>query len=128
VGDGADLSDRDRIAGSAWSGPLLGWFEVVSVAAVLITGVAFTMVGWDEFVGSGRAWVVALLIVGGAAAAAVIPLGGLRLHAAAAVAALASVVVPTGFAYPVNALMVAVAVVEAVRAWLSHQQVAPSAG
>jgi hypothetical protein len=128
VGDRADLSDRDRVAGFAWSGLLLGWFEALSVAAVVATGVAFTVVGWDEYVGSGRAWVVALLIVGAAAAAAVIALGRAGLHAAAAVAALAALVVPTGFAYPVNALMVVVAVVEVGRAWRSHRQVAPSAG
>jgi len=128
MGDGADLSGRNRVAGSAWSGPLLGWFEALSVAAVLITGAAFTVVGWEEFVGSGRAWVVVLLAVGGAAAAAVVPLSRAGNHGAAALAALVALVTPTGFAYPVNTLMVVVAVVEAVRAWRSRRPPAPSAG
>ena len=123
-----DSSPRDPAAGAARSRPLLGWGEGLSVAAVLITGVAFAVVGWDEFVGSGRAWVVVLLAVGGAAAAAVVPLSRAGNHGAAALAALTALVTPTGFAYPVNALMVVVAVVEAGRARRSPRQVAPSAG
>jgi hypothetical protein len=122
VGDGADLSDRDRVGGPAWPGPLLGWFEALSAAAVLITGAALTVVGWDELAGSGRAWGVVLLAVGGAAAAAVVPLSRSGNHGAAALAALVALVTPTGFAYPVNALMVVVAVVEAARAWRTRRQ------
>jgi len=69
--DRLEFSARHRVADSEWSGLLLGWFETLSVLAVLVAGVAFTVVGWDEFVGSGRAWVVVLLVVGGSAAVAV---------------------------------------------------------
>lgn len=122
MSDAADPPVRNRVDSPEWSRLSLGWCEGLCAAAALIAGVAFTVTGWDEFVGAGRAWVVTLLAVGGGAAVAVVPLSQARFHGAAALAALLAVAIPTGFAYPANALMLVVAAVEAVRAWRTRRR------
>jgi hypothetical protein len=99
------------------TGAVANWFETISVVAVIVAGIAFTVAGWDQFVGAGRVWVVLLLLIGVAAAAAIAPLRRTGHHALAGVAATISLVTPTGFAYLANMLMIVVVMVEFSRAW-----------
>jgi hypothetical protein len=116
-----ESSIERRVEMAPGPGSFARWFEAVSVLAVLAVGVVFTITGWDDFVGSGRFWVLVLLLVGGVSALAVIPLSGAGHHAGAGAVAIVAVVTPTGFAYPVNILMVIVAAIEFIGFWRARR-------
>ncbi|HAX81543.1 MAG TPA: hypothetical protein DCY40_03110 [Actinobacteria bacterium] len=85
-------------------------FEVVSALAVLTVGLWFAVAGWGEF--TNVAAVATFLVVGVAGAMLVVPLTVAARHWAAAGAAFAAVLTPSGFAYLPNLLMAVVAIIE----------------
>lgn len=81
----------------------------LAAAAIVVAGAWFLAMGWSATRGGGRVLVAGAALVGMAAAALTPLLARRDRHRAAALTATVAALTPTGFAYPLNVVMLGVA-------------------